>query len=91
MTSLARGLEVLCLFEGHAALTVTQAAKRTGLSRSSVARCLFTLGAALGYVAGDGPAYRLRPALLPLACALLRIPTRSRMPASRSSRRCATG
>jgi IclR family transcriptional regulator, pca regulon regulatory protein len=68
MTSLARGLEVLCAFEGHAALTVTQAAKRTGLSRSSVARCLFTLES-LGYVAGDGTAYRLRPSLLPLACA----------------------
>lgn len=66
MTSLARGLDVLCAFEGHAALTVTQAAKLTGLSRSSVARCLFTLES-LGYVAGDGTAYRLRPSLLPLA------------------------
>lgn len=66
MTSLARGLEVLCAFEGHAALTVTQAAKLTGLPRSSVARCLFTLES-LGYVAGDGAAYRLRPSLLPLA------------------------
>lgn len=66
MTSLARGLEVLCAFEGHAALTVTQAARFTGLPRSSVARCLFTLES-LGYVAGDGAAYRLRPALLPLA------------------------
>jgi IclR family transcriptional regulator, pca regulon regulatory protein len=66
MTSLARGLEVLCAFEGHAALTVTQAAKLTGLPRSSVARCLFTLES-LGYVAGDGTAYRLRPSLLPLA------------------------
>jgi IclR family transcriptional regulator, pca regulon regulatory protein len=66
MTSLARGLEVLCAFEGHAALTVTQAAKLTGLSRSSVARCLFTLEN-LGYVAGDGAAYRLQPSLLPLA------------------------
>lgn len=66
MTSLARGLEVLCAFEGHAALTVTQAAKITGLPRSSVARCLFTLER-LGYIAGDGAAYRLRPSLLPLA------------------------
>jgi IclR family transcriptional regulator, pca regulon regulatory protein len=65
MTSLARGLEVLSLFEGQTALTVTQAAKGTSLSRSSVARCLFTLEQ-LGYVAADGPAYRLRPALLPL-------------------------
>ena len=65
MTSLARGLEVLGLFEGQTTLTVTQAAKGTGLSRSSVARCLFTLEQ-LGYVAAEGPAYRLRPALLPL-------------------------
>jgi IclR family pca regulon transcriptional regulator len=66
MTSLARGLDVLCAFEGHAALTVTQAAKLTGLPRSSVARCLFTLES-LGYVACHGTAYRLRPSLLPLA------------------------
>jgi IclR family pca regulon transcriptional regulator len=65
MTSLARGLEVLAAFEGHAALTVTQAAKATALPRSSVARCLFTL-AQLGYLANEGNAYRLRPALLPL-------------------------
>ena len=65
MTSLARGLEVLCAFEGHAALTVTQAAKRTRLSRSSVARCLFTLES-LGYVASMARAYHLRPSLLPL-------------------------
>jgi IclR family pca regulon transcriptional regulator len=66
MTSLARGLEVLCAFEGHATLTVSQAAKLTGLPRSSAARCLFTLES-LGYVAGDGTAYRLQPSLLPLA------------------------
>jgi IclR family transcriptional regulator, pca regulon regulatory protein len=65
MTSLARGLDVLSLFEGQTSLTVTQAAKGTGLSRSSVARCLYTLEQ-LGYVTADGPAYRLRPALLPL-------------------------
>ena len=65
MTSLSRGLDVLSLFEGQTTLTVTQAAKGTGLSRSSGARCLFTLEQ-LGYVAADGLAYRLRPALLPL-------------------------
>lgn len=65
MTSLARGLSVLRAFEGQAALTVTQAAKYTGLPRSSVARCLFTLER-LGYVAANGPTYRLLPGLLPL-------------------------
>ena len=66
MTSLARGLEVLAAFEAQPVLTVTQAAKLTGLPRSAAARCLFTLEQ-LGYVAADGPAYSLRPALLPLA------------------------
>lgn len=66
MTSLARGLEVLAAFEAQPRLTVTQAAKATGLSRSAVGRCLFTLER-LGYVAADGPAYGLCPALLPLA------------------------
>jgi IclR family pca regulon transcriptional regulator len=65
MTSLARGLEVLAAFEGHAALTVTQAAKAAALPRSSVARCLFTLEQ-LGYVAFNDGSYQLRPALLPL-------------------------
>ena len=65
MTSLARGLQVLSAFEGHASLTVTQAAKAAGLPRSSAARCLFTLQQ-LGYVAFDDGAYQLRPALLPL-------------------------
>ncbi len=65
MTSLARGLEILRAFEGHSALTVTQAANLAGLSRSSAARCLYTLER-LGYVAGEGGSYRLRPALLPL-------------------------
>jgi IclR family pca regulon transcriptional regulator len=65
MTSLARGLQVRAAFEGHAALTVSQAAKAAGLPRSSVARCLFTLEQ-LGYVALNEGAYQLRPALLPL-------------------------
>lgn len=65
MTSLARGLEVLAAFEGHSALTVTQAAKAAALPRSSVARCLFTLEQ-LGYVALNDGVYQLRPTLLPL-------------------------
>lgn len=66
MTSLARGLEVLAAFEAQPRMTVTQAAKATGLSRSAVGRCLFTLER-LGYVAADGTSYALCPALLPLA------------------------
>lgn len=66
MQSLARGLEVLRAFEGHTSLTVSQAAAVTGLPRSSVARCLFTLER-LGYVVSDGPVFRLLPTLLPLA------------------------
>lgn len=66
MASLARGLEVLRTFESRTTLTVSQAAKLAGLPRSAVARCLFTLQQ-LGYVEASGPAYSLRPALLPLA------------------------
>jgi len=66
MTSLARGLEVLAAFEVQGVLTVTQAAKISGLPRSATARCLFTLEQ-LGYVASAGATYSLRPALLPLA------------------------
>ena len=70
MTSLARGLEVLSAFEGRASLTVTLAAKLTGLSRSAAGRCLFTLEQ-LGYVAARGPSYRLTPAVLPLSRAFI--------------------
>jgi IclR family pca regulon transcriptional regulator len=66
MTSLARGLEVLAAFESQPVLTVTQAARLTGLPRSATARCLFTLEQ-LGYIAALGTSYSLRPALLPLA------------------------
>jgi IclR family pca regulon transcriptional regulator len=66
MASLARGLAVLSAFEGHSTLTVTQAARLAGLSRSSAARCLYTLEC-LGYVAAEGSSYRLSPALLPLS------------------------
>lgn len=65
MTSLARGLGVLQAFEGRHSVTVTQAAKAADLSRSSAARCLYTLER-LGFVASEGSTYRLRAALLPL-------------------------
>lgn len=66
MTSLARGLEVLAAFEAQPRMTVTQAARATGLSRSAAGRCLFTLER-LGYVTADGSSYTPCPALLPLA------------------------
>jgi len=66
MTSLARGLDMLRSFEGQTSLTVTQAAKATGLSRSAAGRCLFTLEQ-LGYVAAQEGSYSLTQAVLPLA------------------------
>lgn len=66
MTSLARGLAILAAFEAQPRLTVTQAAKETGLSRSATGRCLFTLEQ-LGYVAAEGTNYMLCPSVLPLA------------------------
>lgn len=66
MTSLARGLEVLGAFDGHGALNTAQISRLCGLSRSAVARCLFTLER-LGYVGAQGGAYSLTPAVLPLA------------------------
>lgn len=66
MTSLARGLDVLAAFEAQPRLTVTQAAKQTGLSRSATGRCLFTLEQ-LGYVSAEGASYMLCPSVLPLA------------------------
>lgn len=65
MTSLIRGLSVLRAFEGRPSLTISQAATAVGLPRSSVSRCLYTLEQ-LGYVASDGPTYRLQAGLLPL-------------------------
>ncbi|MGE4482700.1 IclR family transcriptional regulator domain-containing protein [Acidocella sp.] len=70
MTSLARGLEVLAAFEAQPGMTVTQAAKATGLSRSAAGRCLFTLER-LGYVTAEGASYMLCPAVMPLARAFL--------------------
>ncbi|HEX3159697.1 MAG TPA: IclR family transcriptional regulator C-terminal domain-containing protein [Gemmatimonadaceae bacterium] len=70
MLSLARGLSVLRAFEHRPALTTSQAAQLTGLSRATVRRCLHTLEK-LGYVAPRGNAFVLRPALLTLAHAYL--------------------
>lgn len=66
MLSLARGIGTLRAFEGRAELTIAQAAAATGLSRSSVRRCLHTLET-LGYLHEREGRYRLAPTLLPLA------------------------
>jgi IclR family pca regulon transcriptional regulator len=67
MLSLARGLDVLRLFERRQSLTAAEAARLTGLSRSSAGRCLHTL-AVLGHASEELGRYRLAPGLLPLAC-----------------------
>lgn len=70
MLSLARGLDVLRAFERRASLTVSEAARITGLNRPSAGRCLHTL-ARLGYVHESDGRYVLTPGLLPLACGFL--------------------
>lgn len=70
MLSLARGLEVLRAFERRASLSVSEAARITGLNRPSAGRCLHTL-ARLGYIQETDGRYVLTPGLLPLACGFL--------------------
>ena len=70
MLSLARGLRVLDAFAEQPSLSVADISRLSGLSRSSVGRCLYTL-AALGYVGERDGRYALQPGCLPLACAFL--------------------
>jgi IclR family transcriptional regulator, pca regulon regulatory protein len=71
MTSLSRGLAVLsCFAEHRRPMTLSQAAQRTGLSRASVGRCLYTL-VKLGYAAQMGRDFSLRPRALTLGYAFL--------------------
>lgn len=72
MLSLARGLLVLQAFVTHGPkLTVSEAARATGLARATARRCLYTLEK-VGYVRMDGTAYLLESRFLPLARAYLR-------------------
>ena len=72
MLSLARGLLVLQAFVGSGPrLTVSDAARATGLARATARRCLYTLEK-VGYVRMDGSAYVLESRFLPLARAYLR-------------------
>ena len=67
MLSLARGLSVLRAFEtSHGPLTVSEAARATGMSRAAARRCLHTL-TVLGYAAPTGAGYELTASVLALA------------------------
>jgi IclR family pca regulon transcriptional regulator len=71
MTSLARGLAVICAFsERRRSLTMLQISEITGLSRASVRRCLYTLSK-LGYVSTGPRAFNLEPKILELGHAYL--------------------
>ncbi|GGN15980.1 IclR family transcriptional regulator domain-containing protein [Streptomyces fuscichromogenes] len=64
--SLARGLTVLTAFgEGRSALTLTDVAKATGLTRATARRALITY-AHLGLVTADGRDFALTPRVLSL-------------------------
>jgi IclR family pca regulon transcriptional regulator len=69
--SLARGLQVIEAFQRMTdALSVSQIATRTGLSRASVRRLLITLEM-LGYASHDASLYRLSPRILQLGFSYL--------------------
>ena len=67
LQSLERGLAVLGSFTPeHSALTITEVAERTGLTRATARRILLTL-ADLGYVETERREFSLTPAVLELA------------------------
>ncbi|GAB3166819.1 IclR family transcriptional regulator C-terminal domain-containing protein [Myceligenerans halotolerans] len=69
--SLERGLAVIRAFgAAHPAMTLSEVARETGLSRASARRFLHTL-VELGYVATDGRCFTLRPRALELGYAYL--------------------
>ncbi|NUO96685.1 MAG: IclR family transcriptional regulator [Nonomuraea sp.] len=69
--SLARGLAVIRAFSAAApALTLSQVARETGLSRAAARRFLITL-TDLGYVRSDGRLFTLTPRVLELGYAYL--------------------
>lgn len=71
MTSLARGLSVICAFsDNQRSLTISQIAQQTGLSRAAVRRCLYTLSK-LGYVSPGPRTFNLEPKILQLGHAYL--------------------
>jgi IclR family transcriptional regulator, pca regulon regulatory protein len=69
--SLERGLAVIRAFDAdHPLLTLTDVARRTGLTRAAARRFLLTLGD-LGYVRSDGRLFTLTPRVLELGYAYL--------------------
>jgi IclR family pca regulon transcriptional regulator len=69
--ALARGLSVIESFdEAHSAMSLSDIARRTGLSRGAVGRILHTLEI-LGYVRGGGRLFQLQPRALKLGYAYL--------------------
>lgn len=69
--SLARGLEVIRAFDAHHhELSLSDVARRTGLTRATARRFLLTL-VGLGYVRTDGRLFRLTPQILRLGHAYL--------------------
>ena len=73
ITSLARGLSVLGSFDlAHPKLGISELAERTGLSKSTIFRLVYTLQE-LGYIVphGEGKKYTLGPKVLGLGFAVL--------------------
>jgi IclR family pca regulon transcriptional regulator len=69
--SLARGLAVITAFDReHPAMTLTEVAQRTGLTRATARRFLLTL-VDLGFVRLDGTRFSLTPQVLRLGTAYL--------------------
>lgn len=69
--SLARGLAAIRTFDAdHPAQTLSDVARRAGLSRAAARRVLHTL-VELGYAGTDGRLFRLRPKVLELGFAYL--------------------
>ena len=71
MQSLARGLSVVRAFDAeHPELSLSDVARRTGLTRAAARRFLLTLET-LGYVRSDGRAFALTPRVLELGFSYL--------------------
>lgn len=69
--SLARGLAVIRAFDAeHPELTLSDVARRAGMTRAAARRFLLTLES-LGYVASDARAFRLTPRVLELGFSYL--------------------
>lgn len=69
--SFARGLAAIEAFgDGRESLTLSEVARRAGISRAAARRLLHTL-VSLGYAAFDGKAFALRPRVLRLGYAYL--------------------